>query len=85
MSEHNLFSDKQFGFYEGKSIFANVLLFRSSETEILDRGAELNGLHGDIMETFAIVPHVRLLQKTIAGGRHIPNNDNKTTLHCNKR
>ena len=68
MDEHNLISNKQFGFVGGRSTTLQLLTVMNIWTEILDRGGEINSIYMDFMKAFDKVPHGRLIAKLRAYG-----------------
>ena len=63
MKINNLFSDKQFGFIEGRSTTLQLLYVLDIWTEILDEGGSLDAIYCDFMKAFDKVPHKRLIYK----------------------
>ena len=66
MDEHNLYSNRQFGFITGRS--TGLQLLRACRvldrwTEILDLGGCIDVIYCDFMKAFDKVPHKRLLTK----------------------
>ena len=71
MDEHDLISDKQYGFVGGRSTTLQLLTVMDKWTEILDKGGEINSIYMDFMKAFDKVPHGRLIHKLRAYGLHI--------------
>ena len=63
MKANNLFSNKQYGFINGRSTGLQLLKILDIWTEILDEGGDLDVIYLDFMKAFDSVPHNRLLYK----------------------
>ena len=63
MKTNNLFSDKQFGFINGRSTVLQLLYVLDKWTEILDQGGCIDAVYCDFMKAFDKVPHRRLIHK----------------------
>ena len=70
MNNHNLFSDKQFGFLSGRSTTLQLLKVIDEWTKIVDRGGTLTTIYLDLMKAFDKVPHTRLIAKLRGYGIH---------------
>ena len=56
----SLFSNKQFGFIQGRSTVLQMLKVLDKWTEILDQGGCVDVVYCDFMKAFDTVPHARL-------------------------
>ena len=63
MKANNLFSDRQFGFINGRSTVLQLLHVIDLWTEILDEGGDIDVIYCDFMKAFDKVPHKRLIHK----------------------
>lgn len=63
MKSHNLFSDKQYGFIEGRSTVLQLIRVLDEWTEMLDNGSCVDVVYCDFMKAFDTVPHKRLVRK----------------------
>ena len=61
MMEHNMLSDKQFGFIKGRSTVLQLLQVMDQWTAALDAGDAVDVIFCDFMKAFDKVPHGRLL------------------------
>ena len=66
--KHNLISENQHGFLQGRSTVTQLLETLASWTEELDKGNNLNVLYCDFKKAFDTVPHKRLIEKIKAYG-----------------
>ena len=63
MRKHKLFSDKQFGFINGRSTVLQLLKALDEWTLELDMRKDVNVIYCDFMKAFDKVPHLRLIHK----------------------
>ena len=63
MKKNNLFSQKQFGFIDGRSTSLQLLHVLNIWMEVLDQGGSLDAIYCDFMKAFDKVPHMRLAYK----------------------
>ena len=63
MKDNNLFSQKQFGFIDGRSTTLQLLHVLHIWSDILDQGGSLDSVYCDFMRAFDKVPHKRLAHK----------------------
>ena len=63
MKDNNLFSQKQFGFIDGRSTTLQLLHVLHIWSDILDQGGSLDAVYCDFMKAFDKVPHKRLAHK----------------------
>ena len=61
--EHEIFSDKQFGFISGRTTGLQLIRVIDNWTEILDEGGCVDVAYCDFMNTFDKVCHKRLVHK----------------------
>lgn len=63
MTEHNLFSNAQFGFRSLRSCALQLLDVMEKWTEWLDEGKSFDCIYYDFTKAFDTVPHARLMEK----------------------
>ena len=63
MKRNNLFSNKQFGFLDGRSTVLQLLVVLDKWTKIIDEGGSIDCVYCDFKKAFDKVPHERLLRK----------------------
>ena len=63
MISNHLFSNKQYGFINGRSTVSQLLKIIDSWTEAIDSGKIIESIYMDIKKAFDTVPHRRLLLK----------------------
>ena len=68
MKKHNLFSNKQFGFLDGRSTVLQLLVVLDKWTRIIDEGGTIDCIYCDFKKAFDKVPHQRLLKKVESYG-----------------
>ncbi len=68
LKQHNLLSDSQFGFRNGRSCQLQLLHVLDSWTEDLDQGLNVDILFFDYSKAFDTVPHKKLVTKLKAYG-----------------
>ena len=56
-----ILSDKQFGFFGGRSTILQLLIAMDEWTEILDRGGAIDVIYCDFQKAFDTVAHTRLM------------------------
>ena len=68
MKDNKLFSDKQYGFINGRSTTLQLLKILDDWTKILDEGGTVDVIYLDFMKAFDTVAHLRLLIKAESYG-----------------
>ena len=63
MKNNNLFSNKQFGFLDGRSTVLQLLVVLDKWTKIIDEGGTIDCVYFDFKKAFDKVPHQRLIYK----------------------
>ena len=63
MESNNLFSNKQFGFLNGRSTVLQLLTVLDKWTKIIDEGGTIDCVYFDFKKAFDKVPHQRLIHK----------------------
>ena len=63
MENNNLFSNKQFGFLNGRSTVLQLLTVLDKWTKIIDEGGTIDCVYFDFKKAFDKVPHQRLIHK----------------------
>ena len=63
MKRNNLFSNKQFGFLDGRSTVLQLLIVLDKWTRTIDEGGSIDCIYCDFKKAFDKVPHKRLLKK----------------------
>ena len=63
MEEHNLFTDKQYGFMSGRSTALQLLKVMDTWTEALDRDLAIDCIYMDYQKAFDTVPQT-IIRKT---------------------
>ena len=63
MKRNNLFSNKQFGFLDGRSTVLQLLVVLDKWTKTIDEGRSIDCVYCDFKKAFDKVPHKRLLHK----------------------
>ena len=63
MKNNNLFSNKQFGFLDGRSTVLQLLTVLDKWTKIIDEGGKIDCVYFDFKKAFDKVPHQRLIYK----------------------
>jgi hypothetical protein len=68
MKKHNLFSNKQYGFINGRSTILQLLHILDDWTRIIETGDNIDICYMDFQKAFDKVPHRRLLAKVKSYG-----------------
>ena len=68
MKRNKLFSNKQFGFLDGRSTVLQLLVVLDKWTKIIDDGGTIDCIYCDFKKAFDKVPHRRLLKKVESYG-----------------
>ena len=63
MKSNNLFSNKQFGFLDGRSTVLQLLIVLDEWMKTIDEGGSIDCIYCDFKKAFDKVPHQRLLRK----------------------
>ena len=63
MKNNNLFSNKQFGFLDGRSTVLQLLAVLDKWTKIINEGGTIDCVYFDFKKAFDKVPHQRLIYK----------------------
>ena len=63
MKSNNLFSNKQFGFLDGRSTVLQLLILLDEWTKTIDEGGSIDCIYCDFKKAFDKVPHQCLLRK----------------------
>ena len=63
MKRNNLFSNKQFGFLDGRSTVLQLLIVLDKWTRTIDEGGSIDCIYCDFKKAFDKVPHKQLLKK----------------------
>ena len=67
-SNYESFSDKQFGFLDGRSTVLQLLIVLDKWTKIMDKGGVIDCIYCDFKRAFDKVPHRRLINKVKSYG-----------------
>jgi hypothetical protein len=65
---NKLFSNKQFGFIQGRSTVTQLLTVLDKWTEYLEMGRQIDVIYTDFEKAFDKVPHKRLISKLYSYG-----------------
>jgi len=65
---NNLFSNKRFGFIEGRSSTLQLLQILDRWTELLENGSQIDVVYTDLEKAFDKIPHKRLISKLFSYG-----------------